>query len=456
MLVVKLPYPVQDTKGTAKYDKASKSLTVTLPVRPPPSVPVVSASSVAAMASSPPRTPSKGEAEGVEDANAETTSPAKPAAASSAIKKASLGHSRWVDGSNPASTTTPSATSSGEAAVGDATEEPPLSLHEQIKRQAEAALVQARAAAAAAPTKVEAAKSTLASAAAAPVSTSDDPIVFADIGVDFIAAVSFAGRKAGFVFKRGEQGVGYYRDLNQSIGTAKVPVGAKAAAPAAVASIETAPAAATATTAEFHAFPYECRQTKHALAVIVQVPRIDPTSVQVVFLPHAVHVAFRAFLDVTAEQEGGGIGGGIASRQYGAVFSLPEGDACAGGLDVSRCRYDAATHNMALVLTKQLPKYWSAGAGAGLTTTESKSGELDEDAMKLLTPSAYIQPPETHGRSARSSDTMTKEVPTPPPVSVPHLPTKAVDPEEAKATKALESAMQALQFSSSDALFELD
>jgi hypothetical protein len=44
-LAVKLPYPVQDTKGTAKYDKASKSLTVTLPVKPPAAVSHASAAS---------------------------------------------------------------------------------------------------------------------------------------------------------------------------------------------------------------------------------------------------------------------------------------------------------------------------------------------------------------------------------------------------------------------------
>ena len=33
---IQLPYPVFDKKGTAKYDKVNKTLTITLPVQPPP------------------------------------------------------------------------------------------------------------------------------------------------------------------------------------------------------------------------------------------------------------------------------------------------------------------------------------------------------------------------------------------------------------------------------------
>lgn len=39
-VAVQLPYPVFDKKGSAKYDKVNKTLTITLPVRPPPAVAV--------------------------------------------------------------------------------------------------------------------------------------------------------------------------------------------------------------------------------------------------------------------------------------------------------------------------------------------------------------------------------------------------------------------------------
>jgi HSP20 family molecular chaperone IbpA len=413
-LAVKLPYPVQDTKGTAKYDKASKSLTVTLPVKPP--VTVSHAPAAAA-------TPSKSASDSVvQELSGETESASSPAkTAPSSAKKSSVGHGRWVGGGNEA----PS------SAAVDVADEAPLSLHEQIKRQAEAALAQAKAEAAAAPKVAKAEAPAVVAAPAAPRATT--AVTGSD--EDFVPAQAFAGRKAGFVFKRGDQGVGYYRDQKQRV--------ANESAPASVAASSAAVAAPAASSTEYSRFPYECRQTKHALAMIVQVPSIDTNSVQVTFLPYAVHVAFRAFVDGDAP-------GKIESQQYGAVFTLSETQ-CAGGLDVSRCRYDAANHNMALVLTKQVAQYWSAGAaeGAAHTTTESKSGELDEDAMRLLKPTPYAQPPS----SAKAAATPTTAAEASP---KPVAPTKVAKPEEVRAVKALENAMQALQFSSADALFELD
>jgi HSP20 family molecular chaperone IbpA len=414
-LAVKLPYPVQDTKGTAKYDKASKSLTVTLPVKPP-----VTVSHAPAAAATPSKSASDSVVQELPGEAESASSPAKTAP-SSAVKKSSVGHGRWVGAGNEA----PS------SAAVDVADEAPLSLHEQIKRQAEAALAQAKAEAAAAPKVAKAEAPAVVAAPAAPTATA------AGTGSDedFVPAQAFAGRKAGFVFKRGDQGVGYYRDQKQRV--------ANKSAPASVAASSAAVAAPAASSTVYSRFPYECRQTKHALAMIVQVPSIDTNSVQVTFLPYAVHVAFRAFVDGDAP-------GKIESQQYGAVFTLSETQ-CAGGLDVSRCRYDAANHNMALVLTKQVPQYWSAGAaeGAAHTTTESKSGELDEDAMRLLKPTPYAQPPS----SAKAAATPTTAAEASP---KPVAPTKVAKPEEVRAVKALENAMQALQFSSADALFELD
>jgi hypothetical protein len=407
-LAVKLPYPVQDTKGTAKYDKASKSLTVTLPVKPP--VAVSHARAAAA-------TPSKSASDNVvQELSGETESASSPAkTAPSSAKKSSVGHGRWVGGGNEALA----------SAAADVADEAPLSLHEQIKRQAEAALAQAKAEAAAAPKVAKAEVPAVVAAPTAPRATA--AVTGSD--EDFVPAQAFAGRKAGFVFKRGDQGVGYYRDQKQRVANKSAPASA-VAAPAASSTV-------------YSRFPYECRQTKHALAMIVQVPSIDTNSVQVTFLPYAVHVAFRAFVDGDAP-------GKIESQQYGAVFTLSETQ-CAGGLDVSRCRYDAANRNMALVLTKQVAQYWSAGAaeGAAHTTTESKSGELDEDAMRLLKPTPYAQPPS----SAKAAATPTTAAEASP---KPVAPTKVAKPEEVRAVKALENAMQALQFSSADALFELD
>lgn len=407
--MVKLPYPVQDTKGTAKYDKASKSLTVTLPVRPPAAVSLVASSAAAPQSSLAAAAESDST---VTEQPSDTMRTAAPAQMTPA-KKSSVGHGRWV--SSPEGTTAAAVSTAGEDGA-----EPPLSLHEQIKRQAEAALAQAKAAAAVAPSVPASKVPAAAPKDAAPAPASNDVPV--DNSVDFIPADSFAGRKAGFAFKRGDQGVGYYRDLKQHRPAARP---------------ETTVAKTGATAEEHHLFPYECRQTKHAVAVVVQVPSIDLNSVEVSFQPFAVHVAFRAFVDGDAP-------GKVESRQYGAVFSLPETQ-CAPGLDVPRCRYDVANQNMAIVLTKQVPRYWS-GATVAATTTESKSGELDEDAMSLLLVAKYVRPAADNANSSVPESSS----------AVKPTQTKTGDPEEAKTVKALESAMQALQFSSADALFELD
>lgn len=425
-LSIKLPYPVFDTKGTAKYDKASKSLTVTLPVRPPTAV-AAGASAVTPVMDSLVREETSAENDADEQSSlTKSTTP---------VKKFSAGHSRWVEKTPPAGTT--DAESATEAAA------PPLSLKEEVQRQAEIALQQAQQAAAKAALeaknapppagpKVTTAPSVVPVAAAAP--TAIAPVD----GQEFIASATFAGKRAGYVFKRGDKGQGYY--LAAQSPTRASP--AKAAPAQASPVITKAETAVSVVPTAHKAFPFECRQTKQALAVIIEVSHIDKASVQIDFQAYSVSVSFRAFADATG-------GKGVSTVQYGCVLQLNCAD-CPAGLDASLCRFDAADHNMALVLTKALPGYWhnsktsktnSAGSAAG----ESKAGDFaSEEAHGLLEVLPFTAPPE-----AAVSQT---NAPSPTQSAAASL----ANAEANKALKALESSIQSLQFSSSDALFELD
>jgi hypothetical protein len=176
--------------------------------------------------------------------------------------------------------------------------------------------------------------------------------------------------------------------------------------------------------------------------------------VKVAFHTHAAHITFRAFVDMDAASEVK-----IGRALYGAVLHITEAS-CPGGFDVSKCRFDVAEKNMAIVLTKLLPAYWSAaGVDAAAAQGESKSCDGDQSAMGLLQVLPYTEPSPTAVTStpappAQKTDRGTASEAAQKAKSP--EPAKSVRAEDAKAVKALEGAMQALQFSSSDALFELD
>ncbi len=211
---MKLPYPVFDAKGTAKYDKTSKSLTVTLPVRPPPAVPLT------------PATPQKGDSSAVAEAvvqelgdyaDASSGSPAK----TTPVKKSSVGHNRWVEGSAGSAASAGSGTGRGDSGQGEAA----LSLHEEVKRQAEAALQAAKLAAANKPAQQAPAPATAASPASPskPTPTTTSVPAPATSTAAFIPAPAFAGRKEGYCFKKDSLGLGYYADAKQGASKAPVP-----------------------------------------------------------------------------------------------------------------------------------------------------------------------------------------------------------------------------------------
>lgn len=431
-LSLRLPYPVFDTKGTAKYDKASKSLTVTLPVRPPP---------VAAMvAPSPVKTSDTAVSEVEAQGETEPASPQKP---STSAKKSSVGHGRWVE--SPATAATPAKDATAAPAESEG-----LSLHEEIKRQAEIALREAQAAEKAAPAVVTPSPS----AAVAVSSPSAPPApVVASVTGDFIASTTFGGKKAGYVFKRGDLGVGYYIDAKYA---PKAPVAAAAPAPPSSATVVSA---SMPVVEEHLPFPFECRQTKTALALIVEVPNIDKASLRVEFESHSVRVSFRAFADVPVENGAVPSTTTVGAVQYGAELHLRQED-CPGGLDVSLCRFDAQKQNLAVVLTKAQAQFWhcsspSTGTAESMRAEgESKSGDATSDEARRLLRVVAISTERASNTSSSVPSAGSADALPPPPQSTQKA--NAANAEVAKALKSLESTIQVMQFSSSDALFELD
>jgi hypothetical protein len=355
-------------------------------------------------------------------------------------KSSSVGHTRWVESSPTAA----ASKAEGEGADADAAPAT-LSLHEEVRRQAEIALREAQAAAAAsAKLGVVASKTPIAKAAAVP---GDGPSTTTLTG-GFISSAVFSGKKSGYVFKRGDLGVGYYIDAKYAV--PKEVISVTSTAPPTV-NVPAVAAAVAVAPVEHMLFPFECRQTKPALALIVEVPNIDKASLRVEFEPHLVRVTFRAFADVPVEGSGAS---SIGAIQYGSVLRLRENE-CPGGLDVSLCRYDAQKKNLAIVLTKAQAKYWHSSAekrdaAAKVAAGESKSGDVTSDEARSL---FQVEP-------VVSVVTAADGLPPPPPQAATVTPAAessiANNADTTKALKALESTIQAMQFSSSDALFELD
>jgi len=297
-LSLPLPYAIYDEKGAAKFDKIGKTLTVTLPVKLPPSTP------------RPPRSPTSPKTDDkMISASSEVEEPATEPKSQKQQQKPKDSHQRWVSGAS------------------EEEQKQAQLLKEEIRRQAEEALK-------APPIPPPSAAPASAQVKLPPVPAAPVPVIIN--GEPFVASSSFAGKKEGYVFKRGEQGVGYYHDAKPTVAQEKAEV--------------------TATKRDTKSvgkeFPFEFRQTPKAIAVLIQVPGIDPTSVSISYETRVTHVQFRTdetlyALDLVASQD----------------------------LDIDSCHKDVQPKNLCLVLVKKSEGIW------------------DESAGPILKAMAYSQPP---------------------------------------------------------------
>jgi hypothetical protein len=195
------------------------------------------------------------------------------------------------------------------------------------------------------------------------------------------------------------------------------------------------------------------RQTKSALAIIVNVANIDPASVRVQFHTHRVCVAFHS------------IGSG-ASYACDLVLNS-ESASGASGFSEQLSTYDVAGQNMALVCTKLVPGFWhTQGEGSSeeriqsIAEDESKGDSMHTEAGALIsaqpytyttpmhtTPTTHTTPGEAEAEAVVNTDRAAVNT------------SKTADAAVAKAHKIMQSyekTIQIMKFDNNDALFELD
>jgi hypothetical protein len=192
---------------------------------------------------------------------------------------------------------------------------------------------------------------------------------------DFFPAAVFVGRKVGYVFKRGDKGLGYYLDpfrhetpAPSSLPLAAAPISSPARVPVAPLPSSLA-VAAGAGAGEHQSFLFEFRQTKEAVAVIVQVPGIIESSVDLHFGPRSFDLYFKA------------VAAGDSSGEGRRLVEHSQGFDLFGEVQVERCRYDVATQNLVVLLHKLQPEYWLDRTTAAATGALAGSGSLRREIL---------------------------------------------------------------------------
>ena len=331
-LQITLPYEVNDKKGRAKYDKSAKVLTVTLPVLPPTYEEARAAqlreAEVQMDTSAVTEEKSAGSDIATSGSSGGQQAAAKkeiPAVRQVASKKVTLKHSEQPD-RNPYL----AAVDDEEKKKADALKEEIAAAAEAAKHKAEEDIKAGRVPNAAHASPISPPKST----ENAPV---DDmpplaPAVEIEPGTAYHASPTWRGVVPGYAFKRGPDGQGYYLDTpptsERSVkkrDDAEAADGDKSESSANTTTSTSDPAKAAVLPA-----PFEFRQTQVAFAVLIQVPEIVKASTTMRFTEAGFDVSFKS-----------------GDQTYASGF-----DVSGGKLNVDKCRFDVASQNMVVVLTK--------------------------------------------------------------------------------------------------------
>lgn len=436
-----LPYPVFEARGSAKYDKATKTLTVTLPVRPAPLLRAAVGGSVASGA----------DAESQEEEAAADSSPTKAAAEpkKGAGKPKAEQHSKWVataDAAGGAAAVVEEVSVEGGVEGGAA---PALSLAEEIRLKSQQALEE-YSSKKSGTQQPQAGPAPAVAANAAPGHTAI-PTTGAK---DFYPSKTFAGRKPGYVFKRDEKlGLGYHRDVDPKAAADAEPSAAAVAAGVA-GSVEGATGKAWCVP-----FAYDYRQHNHCVSVVINVAHIRPGSVKIQYAGDDTAVAVR----FSARKPGETGDDRKLDELFGLSLKLP------AAVDPARCKYDVAATNMVLILTKKVAATWTAQDAAG--GGGSSGGLTETDAVALLTggagsksgSSSDVLRCELLAVDGTASFSVCEEEPavTPAPIELdaplPPPPLKAATPgNTAETLEMVERNINDLSFSSNAMIFELD
>eukprot|EP01038_Epipyxis_sp_PR26KG_P006176 gene6176-8506_t len=369
-LSLTLPYPVFDTKGSAKYDKPSKSLTVTIPVKPFTDALLTTENN----ANSSSVKGSDGLIKEVEsdqinednNVNDIISNNDNQKAKNSLQSTAKVTHARWVSHTSSCEN---DGINLDNANYAEELNESEL-LKREIASKAQKALEEAKR------LQVES-KSNHHKITETVQSNNINDKINSDSKnqnqleesvelLPFYASCKFTGAKKGYVFRQGSSGLGYYRDEYSNIKSIskerveKTDQMEKAS--------EDKPVESKFNANHRLELPeYELRQTKQAIAIILQVSHIAKESVRIKFQPYSADVSFQSFVD----RNGGDINHnhsqshnhdnrlnyGIGFDLHG-LFRVVGGNAEMGGFDVSKCTYDVANQNMVIILMKKIEAYW--------------------------------------------------------------------------------------------------
>lgn len=312
---MRLPYPVEDKLGVAKFDRKTMTLTVTLPVKPSVQVPTgvdkISNNLIS----------EENKVVDIEiigkgnDTEIFGTSNSKVSLNNAVDTKAA--HNHWISSPSP---------SEGDAESFRLRDEIALKAAE-ARKTLEGILTIGREEAEATanswkqPNNVQAepmslskidhsgkkernVSSALESSNMNANNTSSTPIPPTEVDDEFIACSCFVGARIGYIFGTRSKGTGYYIDSytlsdphrmssnenvqQKSCELQKDDVAVPAGMPLSASS-----------------FPYDCRETRHTIALLVQVPLVLPTSIRARLVDNRLDVSF-----ITAS------GNHIASSNY--------------------------------------------------------------------------------------------------------------------------------------------
>eukprot|EP01041_Mallomonas_annulata_P000952 gene952-1847_t len=350
---IQLPYPVDEKKGSAKYDKSSKSLTVTLSVKPHihdndhnNDLPLVEEDIT---------TTANNNNDVIEE---DTTSSSSTTITTSNTKNSSKDkdiHNRWD--MNVDVDLSPSPSSS-------------MSLSERIKVGAAEALRNA-----------EANMNKTNKNDNGNNNNGNDGSEEKSNYSDFIPSHKFMGGKSGYVFKTDKRGLGYYIDTTTTTMTSPLlpSLGSEAGSGtklskqlnkedknniqnSTIIKDEIKP---NINEIRFKIFPYEYRQTTKSIAILVQVPSIIGDSVKINFNIRDVDIQFITQEPVEAEVKLEVEAGDKAYTNVSYAMGIELQD----DINVSTCRYDVATKNMVVLLVKAKESYWMEENGIPILRT---------------------------------------------------------------------------------------
>jgi hypothetical protein len=285
---ISLPYPVYDKKGTAKYDKTLKTLTLTLPVIPLPTMSIERQStnqeSTVEEVSEREMTLSQETIHHQE----ERVTPSKPPHHEK--------HTRWL------------------RSLDESEAQGSKQLSEEIQAKVSSVMAIAR-------------QSQNLSSSEPTAAVHDTSESLLNNQSEFVASKKFLGKRQGYLFSTRNGQTGYYVDVQRSV----CPQG----------DIITTTDNVTVTS-DYILCPYEYRQTREHLPILIQVSDIMEESVHIKYFDTSFQVLFHQ-RDVSQS---------IGMKKYGINIDFHH------PIDPSKCRYNVAIKNMVVVLYKANPGIW--------------------------------------------------------------------------------------------------